>query len=87
MKDYTVTLASEERDLITKKISVCGCLEKIEAAQDIDGFTVQLTEIELEELLDALVDAIENEGDGETQDAMEELYDRLEAIGDFFDED
>jgi len=87
MKEYTITLTSDERDLLIKEVTVCGCLEKIQGAQDNNGFEIQLTEIELEELLDALVDAIENEGDGETQDTLEELYDRLEAMGDFFGEE
>lgn len=75
MEMFTLELSAEERDLILSRITVCGCLDKIE---DAENGKVKLSEIEVEELLDAIAEELENSDDDE--DALNALCERLEKI-------
>jgi hypothetical protein len=75
MEKFEIVLSPEEKALILSRITVCGCLEGIE--QSKDG-KITLTEIEFEELLDAILDILENSNEDEEQ--LGELFDRLEEI-------
>jgi hypothetical protein len=77
MENYTIDFTQEELDLLRSRIKVCGCLEKLADAKP--GKFV-LTEIELEELLDAIADELENSDDDETD--LDTLCEKLETLVD-----
>lgn len=75
MELFAIALSAEERDLILSRITVCGCLEKIKNAED---GKLKLSEIEVEELLDAIAEELENSD--EDEEALNALCERLEKI-------
>ena len=77
MQNYTIELSQEELDLLRSRIKVCGCLEKLSEAKP-GKFT--LSEIELEELLDAIADELENSEEEEAE--LDALCEKLENLVD-----
>ena len=75
METFDIQLSPEERDLILSRVTVCGCLEKIEQAEN---GKLLLGEIEFEELLDAMLDLLETSEEDEEE--LEALFDRLEQV-------
>ena len=77
MQNYTIELSQEELDLIRGRITVCGCLDKL---TDAMPGKIELTEIELEELLDAVAGELE---DSEGEEAeLDALCEKLESLVD-----
>ena len=75
MQNYTIELSQEELDLLRKRITVCGCLDKLTEAKP--GL-LELSEIELEELLDAVAGELEESDEEEAE--LDALCEKLEAV-------
>ena len=75
MQNYTIELSQEELDLIRSRITVCGCLDKL---TETKPGKIELTEIELEELLDAVSGELEDSGEEEAE--LDALCEKLESL-------
>lgn len=75
MQNYTIELSQEELDLIRERITVCGCLDKLTEAKP---GKIELSEIELEELLDAVAGELEDSEEEEAE--LDALCGKLEAL-------
>ena len=75
MQNYTIELSQEELDLLRSRITVCGCLDKLAEAKP---GKIELSEIELEELLDAIAGELEDSEEEEAE--LDALCEKLESL-------
>ena len=75
MQNYTIELSQDELDLIRSRIEVCGCLDKLTEAKP---GKIELSEIELEELLDAIAGELEDSEEEEAE--LDALCEKLESL-------